>query len=93
MVRGKAGSGKSTATKRACKLAEERARANKVITAFFFNSRGVSMETRLEGSFRSTLHLVVTSGAPWCISFTSVFRVCWKHGYHVGLWYMRGVKH
>jgi hypothetical protein len=56
MIRGKPGSGKSTAMKRAYKLAEERASANEAIIAFFFNSRGVSMETKLEGFFRSTLH-------------------------------------
>jgi hypothetical protein len=56
MIRGKPGSGKSTAMKRAYKLAREEAPTNETIIAFFFNSRGVSMETKLEGFFRSMLH-------------------------------------
>ena len=61
MIRGKPGSGKSTAIKRACTLARERAHANEAIITFFFNSRGVPMETKLEGLFRSTLHQMLES--------------------------------
>jgi len=56
MIRGKPGSGKSTAMKRAYTLARETANAKEAVLAFFFNSRGIAMETNLEGFFRSTLH-------------------------------------
>jgi ABC-type lipoprotein export system ATPase subunit len=50
MIRGKPGSGKSTAMKRAYKLARESSPANESVIAFFFNSRGVSMETKLDSA-------------------------------------------
>ena len=56
MIRGKPGSGKSTAVKKACKLVKESSRADEAVISFFFNSRGSSMETKLEGFFRSALH-------------------------------------
>ncbi|CAN9283498.1 unnamed protein product [Alternaria alternata] len=56
MIRGKPGSGKSTAMKRAFNIAREEAPEDEVTIAFFFNSRGIPMETKLEGLFRSTLH-------------------------------------
>lgn len=56
MIRGKPGSGKSTAMKRAYMRAKDMARANDAVLGFFFNSRGVSIETKLEGFLRSVLH-------------------------------------
>ncbi|KIW18003.1 hypothetical protein PV08_02290 [Exophiala spinifera] len=50
------GSGKSTAMKRAYSIARNEARLNEVVVAFFFNARGVPMETRVEGFFYSVLH-------------------------------------
>ena len=64
MIRGKPGSGKSTAMKRAYILAKEEARANEATLAFFFNSRGAPMECKLEGFFRSTLHQLLKKHNP-----------------------------
>ncbi|KAH7190094.1 hypothetical protein DER44DRAFT_851736 [Fusarium oxysporum] len=61
MIRGKPGSRKSIAMKRAYKLARKKSPANEAVIAFFFNSRGISMETKLEGFFRSTLHQLLES--------------------------------
>jgi hypothetical protein len=61
MVCGKPGSGKSTAMKRAYSIARNEARFNEVVVAFFFNARGVPMEIRLEGFFRSALHQLLQS--------------------------------
>ncbi|KAF2633598.1 hypothetical protein BU25DRAFT_464735 [Macroventuria anomochaeta] len=61
MVRGKPGSGKSTATKRAHELAGDSVSTDEAVVAFFFISRGASMETKLEGIFRPTLHQLLRS--------------------------------
>ncbi|KAK3617807.1 hypothetical protein LTR56_025041 [Elasticomyces elasticus] len=56
VIRGKPGSGKSTAMKRAYTLAQNCAREKEAIVGFFFNFRGVAMETKLEGFLRSMLY-------------------------------------
>ena len=64
MIRGKPGSGESTAMKRAFNLVRKDAPTGEVTLAFFFNSRGIPMETKLEGLFRSTLHQLFRSHNP-----------------------------
>ena len=56
MVHGKPGSGKSTAVKRAYELAQKTSLGRTAAVAFFFSSRGFSMQRKLEGFFRSMLH-------------------------------------
>lgn len=56
MVRGKPGSGKSTALRKAFSAARGSASANTAVLAFFFNARGAVIESTLEGFFRSMLY-------------------------------------
>ncbi|KAJ8114870.1 hypothetical protein OPT61_g3352 [Boeremia exigua] len=63
--------------KRACKLFEERMIHDEAVVAFFFNSRGVSMESRLGGFLRSTLHqLLRRHGSHRDDAFTEWKRKC-----------------
>lgn len=64
MIRGKPGSGKSTAIKRACEIASKAIGQDEAVVAFFFNSRGAQIEKKLEGFFRSILHQLMRNQGP-----------------------------